>query len=193
MKKNILFYFLFLILNNFIYSNIAHNCKSFGEYSYGSFSSKNWNEGISYSVGKFCSIAEHSMIFLGGDHRIDWISTYPFPAFFDEVKYIKDYATSKGDVTIENDVWVGSNVTILSGVTIKNGAAIGAYSVVTKNVPAYAIVAGNPAKIIRYRFDEKVIEQLLKIEWWNWPIEKIKDNMHLLCSDNIQDFINKNS
>jgi acetyltransferase-like isoleucine patch superfamily enzyme len=106
------------------------------------------------------------------NHRVDWISTYPFPAFtdkFPEAKGIEQFVTTKGDVTIGNDVWIGQHVTILSGVTIGDGAVIGAHSVVGKSIPPYAIAVGNPARVIRYRFDEKTIEMLLKIQWWNWP------------------------
>ena len=167
-------------------------CTSFGEYTYGSFNTRYWGGDTRYSVGKFCSIADNVTLFLGGNHQVDWISTYPFPAFadkFPDAVGIKDYASSKGNIVIGNDVWIGSNVTILSGVTIGDGACIGAFALVTKDVPSYAIVGGNPAKIIRYRFDEKKIEALLKLAWWHWSIEKIKDNISLLCSENIQKFL----
>lgn len=157
---------------------------------------KAWGDKTSYSVGKFCSIADNVTVFLGGNHRVDWISTYPFPAFskeFPEATGIQDYATTKGNVTIGNDVWIGSHATILSGVTIGDGAVIGAYSVVAKNVPPYAIVVGNPTQIVRYRFDEKTIELLLKIQWWNWPLEKIKKNARLLCTAATEEFLHTNA
>jgi virginiamycin A acetyltransferase len=88
-------------------------------------------------------------------------------------------------------VYIGYNVTILSGVAIGDGAAIGACSVVTKDVPPYAVVAGNPARVLRYRFDEEAIENLLKIKWWDWPDEKVKENIHLICSDSIDAFIKR--
>ncbi len=172
-------------------------CISFGEYSYGNpINVLSWGDKAHYSVGKFCSIADNVTIFLGGNHRYDWISTYPFPAFadvFPEAAYIKEYATTKGNVVIGNDVWIGSHVTILSGVTIGDGAVLGAYSVITKNVPPYAMVAGNPARLIRYRYDEKIIEQLLKLQWWHWPLKKIRQNVHLLCSPNVQKFLDDNT
>lgn len=173
----------------------AH-CSSYGSHSYGSVNVRAWGEKNSYCVGKFCSIADNVTVFLGGNHRVDWISTYPFPAFTEEFPGtigIQDHATSKGNVIIGNDVWIGSHATIMSGVTIGDGAVIGAYSVVAKNVPPYAIVVGNPARIVRYRFDEKTIEQLLKIQWWNWPLEKIKNNARLLCTPSVDIFLQKNT
>lgn len=170
-------------------------CSSFGDYSYGHISVFNWGHQTQYSVGKFCSIA-NATIYLGGNHRTDWVSTFPFPADpdrFPEAKKITDFAVSKGDVTIGNDVWIGSQAIILSGVTIGDGAVIGAYTVVTKNVPPYAVVVGNPGKIVKYRFDEKTIARLLKIQWWNWPIKKIRENVHLLCSSSMKRFLDLHS
>ena len=172
------------------------HCISYGRYTYGPQPNvRSWVEGTHYSIGSFCSIADNLTIFLGGNHRVDWISTYPFPAFsnnFPEAGGIGGFVATKGNVVIENDVWIGSDVTILSGVTIGNGAVVGAKSVVAKNVEPYAIVAGNPARLIRYRFDAQTREKLLKIRWWNWPIEKIRKNVHWLCSLNIDKFVEKN-
>jgi acetyltransferase-like isoleucine patch superfamily enzyme len=100
---------------------------------------------------------------------------------------------SKGDVIIGNDVWIGSGVTIMSGVTIGDGSVIASNSTVAKNVESYSIVGGNPSNIIRYRFPPDQIQKLLEIKWWNWPEQKINENMHLLCSENIQSFIDYNS
>jgi hypothetical protein len=97
----------------------------------------------------------------------------------------------KGDIVIQNDVWIGAKSTIMSGVKISNGSVVGAGSVVTKDVPPYAIVAGNPAKVVKYRFSEEQIEKLLSIAWWNWDEQKIKDNAMDMWSDNINEFINK--
>jgi len=193
-KKNYIYFFL--LFNHLIY-NSRPNCSSFGAYSYsGNIIVKSWGENTSYSVGKFCSIGDNLTIFLGGNHRIDWITTFPFHVFykdFPEGAMVSSGCVTKGNVTIENDVWIGANVTILSGVTVHDGAIIGASSVVTKDVPAYTIVAGNPAKLIRYRFDQETIELLLKLQWWNWSIEKINQYVPLLCSNNIENFISLNS
>jgi acetyltransferase-like isoleucine patch superfamily enzyme len=101
------------------------------------------------------------------------------------------HPTCKGDIQIENDVWIGATSTIMSGVTIHNGAIIGAGSTVTKDVPPFAIVAGNPGRIVKYRFTEEQIEKLLQIAWWNWEEEQVKDNAMLMWSSNIDEFINK--
>src|SRR5208283_2957437 len=104
----------------------------------------------------FCSIAPNRVtIVLGGQHRPDWVSSYPFNDLFIEFKRFKGSPVSKGDVIIGNDVWIGLDAVILSGIKIGDGAVIGSNALVTKDVPPYAIVGGNPAKLIRYRFDEE--------------------------------------
>ena len=90
---------------------------------------------------------------------------------------------------IGNDVWIGDRATILSGVRIGDGAVIGAGSVVTKDVEPYSIVAGNPARPKRTRFDEETIKKLLEIKWWDWPVEKINDNVNVICSDNVSEML----
>lgn len=130
-------------------------------------------------IGKYCSIGPKLTVYLGGEHRTEWISTYPFSEFHPEIKGY-DYRISKGDVTIGNDVWIGHGVTILSGVTIGDGAVIGAGSVVASNVLPYSIVAGNPAKLIKYRMKESIIE------WWDWPEDVIYEAIPLLQSDNYE-------
>jgi acetyltransferase-like isoleucine patch superfamily enzyme len=164
---------------------------SIGEFTYGEPLILEWGENTTLKIGKFCSFAKDVTILLGGNHRGDWITTFPFSAFFDEFKHIPGHPATKGDVIIGNDVWIGTDSLILSGVNIGDGAIVGARSVVTKNVEPYAIVAGNPAKQIKTRFTDDVIEDLLKIEWWNWEIEEIKENMSLLLSSDVQKFIDK--
>jgi len=160
-----------------------------GEYTYGKPRVIHGGKKTSLTIGKYCSISTQVVIFLGGDHRVDWVSTYPFPLLWDHASSITGHPSTKGDVIIGNDVWIGYHVTVVSGVTIGDGAVIGAGSVVTKDVPPYAIVAGNPAQMVRYRFNEEAIEKLLKIRWWNWPDEKVKANVHLICRDSIDEFI----
>lgn len=161
------------------------------DHSYGKPTVYDWGEGGSLYIGKFCSIADGVSIILGGNHRVDWISTYPFPAISDWAggEGIKGHPWSKGDIVIGNDVWIGNGATILSGVKIGNGAVVGAKAVVAKDVPAYSIVVGNPSKVVKMRFDKKTIKQLEKIEWWNWPIDYINLNIKYLCSGDIKKII----
>ena len=126
------------------------------------------------SIGKFCSIG--CRVVLGhGEHPLNFLSTSPY-LYFDELGFKLKDAISYPEywkfepIRIENDVWIGEGVFV----TIGNGAVVGARSVVTKDVPPYAIVAGNPAKILRYRFDEKTIAELLEIKWWDLDDEVIQ-------------------
>jgi acetyltransferase-like isoleucine patch superfamily enzyme len=127
------------------------------------------NENSNLIIGKYCSIALEVKFFLGGNHRMDRVSTWIHPSVED------DNLRSSGDITIGNDVWIGYNATIMSGVTIEDGAVIAANSTVVKDVPPYSIVGGNPAKHIKYRFSKEDIDFLLKEKWWNWPPEKIQE------------------
>lgn len=151
-------------------------------------------DGLFY-IGNFCSIADGVTILLGGNHRMDWVTTYPFtyknPPIADWTKADpnRPSAYTKGDIVVGNDVWIGFNATILSGVKIGDGAVVGACSVVTRDVPPYSIVAGNPATVRKYRFRPDQIEALLKIKWWYWDDDTINNNMDLICSTNIDDFI----
>lgn len=135
------------------------------------------------TIGKYCSIALGVEIFLGGNHRFDFITT----ALLDQEQ--PERIQSKGDVSIGNDVWIGYEATILSGTTIGDGAVVGAKSVVSGTIPPFAVVAGNPASVIKYRFDRKTVELLLKIKWWDWPPEKIDKYRSLLCSSDMGRFL----
>ncbi len=166
-----------------------------GDYTYGIPKIYSWDNSTKLEIGKFCSIADNVKILMGGNHRTDWISTYPFSVLnenFQEGKNILGHPTTKGDVKIGNDVWIGNDVIILSGVTIGDGAVIGAGSIITKSIKPYNIVAGNPAIVIKQRFSDEIISDLLAIQWWNWPINKINENIHLICSENIENFIKNN-
>lgn len=164
----------------FMADNPKYKAYQIGEYTYGEPIIEDF--GSKLSIGKFCSIARGVTILLGGEHNVFWNSTYPFNEVFEEHKGIKGHPASKGDTEIGNDVWIGTEAIILSGVKIGDGAVIAARSVVVKDVAAYAIVGGNPAKEIKKRFDSDKIEQLQELQWWNWPIAKIKENAALLMS-----------
>lgn len=161
-----------------------------GDFTYG------WPELLFWTdeckIGKFCSFAAGVKIFGGGEHRIDCVTTYPFPIMsniFPFVKDVGDYPTSKGPTVIKNDVWIGANALILSGVTIGNGAVIGAGALVSKDVPDYAVMGGNPARLIRYRFSAEQIKKLLQIRWWDMDISIIAASIKLLMSADIDKFI----
>lgn len=135
-------------------------------------------------IGKFSAIAAETKFIMTGDHKLDAISTYPFPIFkngWESAFNITDLPV-KGDIIIGNDVWLGYDALIMNGVTIGNGAIIATRAVVVKDVPAYSIVAGNPAKVVKMRFDDTTIERLQKLAWWDWPIEKINQNLKLICN-----------
>lgn len=134
-------------------------------------------------IGKFCAIAAETRFLMTGNHKLDAISTYPFPIFghgWETAFEILDLPV-KGDIIIGHDVWLGYDSLVMNGVTIGNGAIIATRAVVVKDVPAYSIVAGNPAKVVKMRFDDKTIERLQKIAWWDWSIEKINKHLQLLC------------
>ncbi len=156
-----------------------------GRGSYGIPLVHDWKEGSTLKIGSFCSIAEDVNIFLGGHHRSDWITTFPFPAFISTPEPIEGYAFSRGDVVIGNDVWLCTGAVILSGVIIGHGAVVAAGAVVTQDVEPYSIVAGNPARCVRFRFAETERQALLRLEWWNWPEELIVQAIPLLCSGDI--------
>lgn len=159
-----------------------------GDYTYGVPKVSFVNEDANLEIGKFCSIASGVEIFLGGNHRTDWITTYPFNVLnknFPKAASIVGHPATKGSVIIGNDVWLGGNVTILSGVTIQNGAVIGNGSVVTKNIGPYEIWAGNPAKFIKKRFTDEEILFLEELKWWDWDIHKINLHIEYLCSNNL--------
>jgi|LauGreDrversion4_2_1035121.scaffolds.fasta_scaffold12789_2 acetyltransferase-like isoleucine patch superfamily enzyme len=136
-------------------------------YGYEAVQIKTWTRNnCVIRVGAFCSFGNNIRFFIDGNHRLDLFSSYPF---FRLDKKFPVTSYGKYDPIIGNDVWISNDCTIFSGVTIGDGAVIAGQSVVTKSVPPYAIVGGNPAKIIRYRFDEKTIQDFLRLKWWDLP------------------------
>ncbi len=163
------------------------DCLHVGKGTYGQIDLINDVADRCVSIGNYCSIAGEVLFLLGREHRLDTISTYPF-----KVKLLKSEkveSLSKGDIIVADDVWIGRRAMIMSGVHIGQGAVIAAGSIVTKDVPAYAIVGGNPARVIRYRFDEKLRDLLLDFDYGKIEGEDFGKIIELLYTDNLNEEI----
>ncbi|MGI2260690.1 CatB-related O-acetyltransferase [Shewanella sp. GXUN23E] len=148
-----------------------------------------WGEVDRLIIGKFCSIASGVTFMLAGNqgHRLDWISTFPFdPAQFGGK--VKSGFQRAGDTVVGNDVWIGSEAMIMPGVRIGDGAVIGARAVISKDVEPYSIVVANN-RVVRKRFTDTQIDALLTLRWWDWPEEKLKAHMEIMCSADVQALI----
>lgn len=142
------------------------------------------------TVGSYTSIARGVTIVLGGYHPMDRVTTFPLRLRLGMADAGADgYPWSPGDVSIGSDVWIGTNATILSGVSIGHGAVVGAGAVVNRDVAPYAVVAGNPAREVRRRLREDLIEPMLEIAWWNWPDETVRDRIQELSSADLAGFV----
>ena len=136
-------------------------------------------------IGKFCAIAEGARFIMNGaNHAMSGFSTYPFNIFghgweqgFDQSTWQREV---RGDTVVGNDVWIGMKAVILPGIEIGHGSVIGAKSVVSRDVPPFAIVAGNPAKVVKMRFDKRTVDRLLAVAWWDWPVDKIGRNLNAI-------------
>ena len=153
----------------------------------------NWPEfGDKLIIGKFCSIACGTQFIMGSaNHRISSVSTYPFNVFGGiwarkTPPHLKQLPF-KGDIVIGNDVWIGRKSTIMPGVKIGNGAIIAAHSIVTKDVAPYCVVGGNPARFIKKRFDDELIELLEKLNWWDSTPEELVELLPLLCNEDLNE------
>ena len=143
-------------------------------------------------IGKFCSIAcGAKFLFTSANHTLRSLSTYPFPLVFEEWgldrAHVPQAWDNKGDIVVGNDVWIGYEAVLLSGVTIGDGAIIGTRAVVTQDVPPYTIVGGVPAKPIRRRFDDATIDALLHLRWWDWPREKLAQNIAAIQAGQLEE------
>lgn len=181
----------------FLKNVVNHPQISIGDYTYyDDFENvENFQKNVRYlfdfsgdrlTIGKFCMLASGvEFIMNGANHLAQAVTAYPFAIFGGDWSNAMDGKSypSKGDTIVGNDVWIGYRAAILPGVKIGDGAIIGSYSVVTKDVPPYTIVGGNPAQPIRKRFDEETIARLLELAWWDWPIEKITKYAAYLTGD----------
>ncbi|MBE9029838.1 Vat family streptogramin A O-acetyltransferase [filamentous cyanobacterium LEGE 11480] len=183
----------------FIQNTVSHPNIEIGDYTYydDPDDSENFARNVLYHfpfigdrliIGKFCAIARGvKFIMNGANHKIDGFSTYPFQIFgkgWEKVMPQPGDLPNKGDTVIGNDVWLGYEATIMPGVQVGHGAIIAAKSVVVSDVQPYTIVGGNPAKLIRQRFDDDVVRSLLKIAWWDWDSAKITRNLeHIVAAD----------
>ena len=143
-------------------------------------------------IGSFCSIADNITVYLGGNHRADRVTTFPFGHIFQNVfpSYNGEgHPASNGDVVIDNDVWISSGTTIMSGIHVGSGSILANNSHIISEVEPYSIMGGNPARLIKYRFSKEIVDKLLEIAWWDWPEEKINEFAPLLCNSNIEKFI----
>lgn len=142
-------------------------------------------------IGKFCAIARGvKFIMNGANHKTSGISTYPFQIFgngWEKVTPVPGDLPYKGDTIIGSDVWIGYDALIMPGVNIGNGAIISSRSVVVKDVPAYTIYGGNPARLIKERFSASTVQRLQALAWWNWPVDKITRNLEVIVSANVED------
>ncbi len=146
-------------------------------------------------VGRFCAIAQEVMICLNASHPTTAISSYGFNYKLNRIVLgdefdLRLHNRNKPDIVVENDVWIGHGATILPGAYICNGAIVGSRAIISKKVPPYAIVVGDQHRIVKYRFPQEVIDELQRIAWWNWPIEKVLEAIPLMYADDPWDFIN---
>jgi acetyltransferase-like isoleucine patch superfamily enzyme len=158
--------------------------KSRGYASYGTVEIGFDTDDFELTIGNYCSIAGGVTCFNKAHHRTTGVSSFPF---FEVYGIGHPCGYSKGNVAIGNDVWIGDGVLITGGITIGNGAVVAARSVVTKNVPAFAVVGGNPAKVLKFRFDEETQTLLTASKWWDKTIEELAPHAHFLTSPNPTD------
>lgn len=151
-----------------------------GDCTYGGLRVLTYNKDNKLRIGKFCSIAQDVMFILSGEHYTNHISSYPYKVW---IMNEKQEGASKGNIIVDDDVWIGFRSTILSGVHIGQGAIVAAGSVVTKDVPPYSIVGGVPAKVLKYRFEPEIVEELLKIDYSRLTDEMIKEHIDELYTD----------
>ena len=184
-KADIMRYYAKFVYDKYHYKKWEDVAK-IGAFTYGAFKVTGGDEGVKMSIGKFCSIALGAVFMLGGEHRGDWCTTYPFNVIMPQFSYIEGHPRIKGDIVVGNDVWIGSGAKVMSGVHIGDGSIIAANAVVTKDVEPYTIVGGVPAKVIKKRFSDEKIQILEQRKWGDWNYEDIYNVIPLLQSENIE-------
>ncbi|WP_295455332.1 CatB-related O-acetyltransferase [uncultured Thiodictyon sp.] len=162
-----------------------------GRGTYGDLSVSAFGSAATLRIGNFTSIAAGVRVFLGGEHRLDWVTTFPFSALWESAGCYTGHPRTKGDVIIGADVWIGAEALITSGVTIGDGAVIGARAVVSRDVAPYTVVAGNPAAVVKVRFDEQTVKRLLALKWWDWSDSEIERALPELLNNHIKAFLEK--
>jgi probable biosynthetic protein (TIGR04098 family) len=167
---------------------VVHHGFEIGDFSIGVPTIRFFWDGTRLKVGKFCSIAEGATFVLGGGHRTDFVSGFPFMHMTEEVGP-GDRPHARGDIVVGSDVWIAAGATILSGVTVGDGAVIGAGSVVIDDVPPYAVVFGNPARMVSKRFPDDVVAALLELRWWDLPEAQVRALRPLLTSADVDGFM----
>jgi acetyltransferase-like isoleucine patch superfamily enzyme len=141
-------------------------------------------------IGNFASVAPDADFYVGGLHRTEWVSLYGLRTMLELPGAHEDgFTHGRGDIVVGSDTWVTNGCTVMSGVTIGDGAVVGTKAVVTKDVRPYAIVVGNPAREIRRRFSDAQVEALLRIRWWDWPTDKVREHVDLLSNPDVDGFI----
>lgn len=185
----------------FIKNTISNPNIRVGDYTYydDPVDSENFERNVLYHypfigdkliIGKFCALATGvTFIMNGANHKLSGLSTYPFQIFgngWEVVMPPLEDLPIRGDTVVGNDVWIGYEALIMPGVTIGDGAVVAAKSVVVRDVPPYAIVGGNPAQVIKRRFPEEVVLELLALAWWDWPIERITRHLELIVSGDVR-------
>lgn len=180
-------------LKDYLKTDIEKKICTVGKWSYGNPTIFKWDKNSRLKIGNFCSLGPEIKIYLGGEHRTDWLTTFPFPASqfhksFDKAIKIKNFHFSNGDIYIGNDVWIGGHTIILSGSIIGDGCVIGAGSVVRGSLEPFTIYAGNPIKKIRNRFKKTIKKKIINSQWWNLDDKIINEISINLCSNNYKEF-----
>jgi acetyltransferase-like isoleucine patch superfamily enzyme len=159
-----------------------------GAHTYGTFTIHiGRGEHARLHIGDYCSIAVGVEFVVGGNHRVDWISTYPFRVLWGlPGAWTDGHPRPEGDIVVGNDVWIGAQSLILPGVTIGDGAVIGARAVIARDVRPYAVVVGNPAREVRRRFSDEQVDALRELRWWEWPEDRVRAHVDLLCSGDVE-------